>query len=248
MTLAGIKDLWQQEKVIRVSDSFRGSEKLIVINQATQGASGIVIKNRLTETKFDIVVTNEIMSDVVREKYAQILIESTKRADPSAVPLIMDVAFEMLDLPRKEFILTRLRQAFNLDLPPEGDEVDKEEMAKQIMAAKQRQTELQDRAQALEFEEKELKNEKIIAQIRKLLSQASKVDKDVERSEVDTELALVKGDREEKQFKVDTGKTMHDMGMAEIDVMQKEKDRGQQLKAKKGGAIGATAKKRVANS
>ncbi|MDD5006829.1 MAG: hypothetical protein PHC68_00335 [Syntrophorhabdaceae bacterium] len=248
LAVAGIQSLWKQEKVIRVTDSFRGSDKLIVVNQRTMGAGGVVIKNRLEDIKFDIVVTDEIFSDVVREKFAQILIESTKRADPSAVPLIMDVAFEMLDLPKKEFILTRLRQAFNLEIPPEGEDFDKEEAAKQIQAQRQRQSEIQDKVTALDLEERALKNEKTIAQIKKLISQAAHTEKQSTRADIDAELALTSADREEERLRLETGKTQHDMGMKEVEVIQKEKDRVEQNKAKKKGGVIGIAKKRVANS
>ena len=255
LIMSDIQSFWKQEKVIRVTDRMRGTERLITINQAKSDELGhITVKNKLNDMKFDIVVTDDIFSDVLREKYANILIESTKRAAPEAVPLIMDVAFEMLDLPRKEFVLMRLRQAFGLDMPPDED-LDKEEVAKQIAQTKQAQQEQAQRVSNLEIEEQELKNEKLIAQIRKLLSQSGVVDKHVERADVDMEIAIIKENREDERLRLEEGKATNDSRDKAMDkavkiaqIQEQSKARQQQQNQKqgakpkaKGGEIGRRA-------
>lgn len=200
LALSAMQQHWQNEKVIRITDRMRGIDKLLVINERVKGPAGeYVIKNRFHDVKFDIHVMDDTFNDLMREKYAEILIETTKRAAPEAVPQVLDVAFELLDLPKKEFLLARLRQAFGLEIPPDED-MSKEEIAKQVQAKKAEEAKKIERAQNLQFEEQELQNEKLIAQIRKLLKQAEVAEAQVDKIEAETELSIVDADREDERI------------------------------------------------
>uniref|UniRef100_A0A6M3IEU4 Putative portal protein n=1 Tax=viral metagenome TaxID=1070528 RepID=A0A6M3IEU4_9ZZZZ len=224
LIVTSMQQHWKQEKVVRVTDTFKGVDRFIIFNEAVKGDGGsYAVKNSIDDIKFDIVVVEDTFSDLLREKYAEILIETTKRAAPEAIPLILDVAFEMLDFPRKQYVLMRLRQAFNLDVPV-GDDLTKEEVAEQIKTARAKQEEVQQKIQTLDIEEKELKNEKIIAQIRKLLSQSQVSDRQAERSEVDAEVALVEQDRADDKLRIESGLKMLEMNKEEKEARREGKE------------------------
>lgn len=206
LALTAMQKYWKAEKVVRITDTFQGVDKLIVFNQMIEGKTGKPeMKNSITNIKFDIVVTEDVFSDVMREKYAEILIESTKRAAPEAIPVIIDIAFELLDMPNKQYVLMRLRQAFNLDVPPDED-LTKEEAAEKIQQAKAAKQESEAKIEGLQLEEQELKNEKMLAQIRSLLSQTKVKDRESEKVEVETEMLLADSDREDEELELEKDK------------------------------------------
>lgn len=190
LTIAEIQQQWSGEKIIRITDRRRGVDKLVVVNERQQEGK---IKNNITQGRYDIVITDDIQTDVLREKYAEMLIEWTKRAAPEAVPIIIDIVFEMLDIPNKEIILMRLRQAFNLDVPSE--DIDKEQIAKQIQEQRAKQAETQAKMEGLSMEEQQLKNEKLIAQIREIIKKADLEDAMADKTEAETEEILNEDDR-----------------------------------------------------
>lgn len=217
LAMSSIQSWWKQEKIVRVTDRIRGTERLVVFNQRKRDETGnVIVANSISDVKFDMVVTDDIFSDVLREKYAEILIESTKRCAPEAVPIIMDVAFEMLDLPKKEFVLMRLRQAFNLEAPPD-EEMDPKEVAKQIAEAKRLKAEKQDRAMSLELEHKELDNEQLIAKIKKVMAQASVIESQKTKAGVDVERSITDADREDEKLELEKRKVNLDANKSLMD-------------------------------
>lgn len=154
-----IQNTWKEEKVMRVIDRLSGVEKFVEINKRIQDEStgGYVVKNDLTQGRFDLVVATKEITDTMREKNMDLLFSAIQKAPPEAVAPLLNVAFEISDIPEKERILSQIREATGLatldeDLSIAERKVKQQEMANAKQAAavedRQRQQQREDIANA----------------------------------------------------------------------------------------------------
>ncbi len=205
LEMAAIQQYWQGEKIIRITDTLRGGDKKLVFNQEYMDEGGEVkLKNNITQGKYDIIVTRYPQTDTVREKMFDLLSEAIKASPAEAVPQLIDIAFEQIDLPNKDLILTRLRQTFNLEMP--DDSLTREELEAQLQEKRAAQAEKDSKVEELQFEEQSLKNDKVIAQIKRLLGQTDLDKSESEKIDTEKEIDLAQDVRDdethEKELKV----------------------------------------------
>lgn len=175
--VAGIQKEWTGPKVLRVTDRLTGADKFLEINKRFDGG----IKNNITQGRFDMVVTDTPRSDTVREKNMNLIIEWVKKSPPEVIPHLMNIAFEMADLPNKEKFLEKIKPLLGYD-PLEEDmdaEERKQKLIEQLEAEKQaqaKQAELENMSIELEINKKRLENAKIEAEIKKIMAEAAKAE------------------------------------------------------------------------
>uniref|UniRef100_A0A6M3XIY6 Putative portal protein n=1 Tax=viral metagenome TaxID=1070528 RepID=A0A6M3XIY6_9ZZZZ len=197
LVMSAIQQHWKKEKVIRVTDKLRGGDKNLIFNQEYLDDTGNVnVKNNITQGKYDIVVTRYPQTDTIREKMFDLLSEAIKASPPEAVPQLIDIAFEQIDLPNKDIILTRLRQTFNLAIPDQN--LTKEQLESQLREQRAVQAEKDAETEKLQTEEQSLKNEKILAQIKRLLAQIELDKSEAEKIDTEKELSIAKDTREDE--------------------------------------------------
>ena len=162
-----IQGNWKKEKVLRITDRIRGTDKFITINQMTQGPQGeLVIRNNITQGKYDIVVTDTPLTDTIREKNLDLIIEWIKKSPPEIIPHLMNMAFEMSNLPNKEQLLARMKPVLGIN-PLEEDMT-----PEQIKAQTIQMLEEQKKAQA---EAAQIEREGVLAEIESKKAQTAKV-------------------------------------------------------------------------
>ena len=105
--LSLIQSTWTGEKVMRVIDRLSGVEKFIEINKH----DGLEVKNDITQGRFDLVIATKTITDTMREKNLDLLFSAINKAPPEAVAPLLNVAFEISDIPEKERILAQIREA-----------------------------------------------------------------------------------------------------------------------------------------
>jgi hypothetical protein len=110
--LSLVQKTWTDEKVLRVTDRLSGIEKFIQINRPIMTASGAIeIQNDITQARFDLVVTTKEITDTVRDKNLDLLFSAINKAPVEAIAPLLNVAFELSDIPEKERILNKIREA-----------------------------------------------------------------------------------------------------------------------------------------
>jgi len=177
-TVANIQGFWTGEKVLRVTDRVSGAEKFVVLNQIAQGEGGAIeVRNDITQVKFDVVVTDAPMTDTIREQNLNLIIEWVKKSPPEVIPHLMNLAFEMSNIPNKDVLLARIKPILGID--PREEDMSAEQVKQKVVEQLEAQQALQaqeqkfvENKQRLEIEHDSLENEKIKAEIAKLLSDA----------------------------------------------------------------------------
>ncbi len=176
--VANMQGFWTQEKVLRITDRLTSADKFIALNQRIRNNDGVVtIRNNITQGKYDIVVSDAPISDTVREQNMNLVIEWVKKSPPEVIPHLINVAFELSNLPNKEKLLARIRPL--LGMRPGEENLTAEEVKQKVMQEFQAQVEAQKQQAAiaaeaakLQLQNQALQNEKIKAEIRNLQEKA----------------------------------------------------------------------------
>ena len=162
--LSLIQNTWTSAKVLRVIDRLSGVEKFVEVNQQVQNQFGqIEVKNDITQARFDLVITTKEISDTMREKNLDLLFSAINKAPAEAVAPLLNVAFELSDIPEKERILAKIRLATGQ--VGEDEDLTTEERKERLIAAKQQQDTLQAQQQANAQKREELEHEKLAADV-----------------------------------------------------------------------------------
>lgn len=203
---ANMQGFWTGEKVLRITDRITGAEKFVAINKYIMGETGaITVQNNITQFKFDIVVAEAPQTDTIREQNMNLIIEWVKKSPPDVIPHLMNIAFELSNIPNKDQLLARIKPILGVD--PRDEDLSAEEIkqktVQELEAHQQQQAEqaqVAREATQLELEEKRLENDKLKAEIEQIITggrvdrakvvMRDKTDKakiDVKREEVDVQ-------------------------------------------------------------
>ncbi len=217
--VAGIQKEWTGEKILRITDRLSGADKFIELNKQVMGEGGQVIevKNDMTQGRYDLVVSQAPQTDTVKEKTISLVQECISKATPEAIPLLMSAMFEMIDLPNKEQFMAKLKPLLGENPAEEGMTPDerKEAIIQQLEAEKQVKAEQDDIAKQgvkLELRNKELENEKLEVEIRKIMAEATGKTVKADGDAVDTEIKKEKHATESLEKGMDIGERIFNDG------------------------------------
>lgn len=117
LTMAMVQSEWTGHKVLRVTDRMSGAEKFVAINERIydQESGAITVRNDISEARFDIVVANAPITDTMREKNMELLFGAINKAPPEAVAPLLNMAFEISDIPNKTALLKQVRASMGMD-------------------------------------------------------------------------------------------------------------------------------------
>ena len=217
-----VQGTWTGEKILRITDRLTGAEKFVAINE--QDESGM-IKHNITQGKYDLIVSDAPQTDTVRERNLDLIIEWVKKSPPEVIPHLMQLAFEMSNLPNKEQLLTRLRPILGIN-PGDEDlsaEEIKQKAIQELEAQKQVQAamaEVEQRRIALELDRLDAENQKTRAETAKIIKLA-----DIEKEKLQADKA---------KLELDGFKAGYEM-QAKADQARAKEYEGYQRKMNQGG-------------
>jgi hypothetical protein len=136
-TLSMIEQTYTDDKVIRIIGE-RGAAEYLELNKQTENEYGeIEIENDITATKADFVVDATNYNETVRAAMFEQLIDMVGKLDPTVAFQMLDLVFDMSDIPGKEEIVARIRK-LNGETDPNAEETP-EYIAEQEAKAQQQQ-------------------------------------------------------------------------------------------------------------
>ncbi len=152
--LANIEQFMSEEKQFRITN-MRGSPEYITVNDGLP-------ENSIVRTKADYVIDEDDWRASVRQAQVESLLElltTLAPVNPQIAIVLMDLVVEAMDIPQREEIVKRIRQVTGMKDPDADDTAPSpEDQAKEQAAAQQQQLTL----------------ETMMAQLRKLQSEAAK--------------------------------------------------------------------------
>lgn len=175
--IANIQGFWASEKVLRITDRMTGAEKFVELNHKIQTQQGdYEVKNNITQGKYDCIVSEAPQTDTVKEKNIELFTTVIQKSPPEIIPMIMSAILELMDLPNKEQFLAKLKPLLGVD-PLEEDmspEEIKQKLVQEMQVREQQQAmaaQVQEALVKLEVENKALLNEKVKAEIQKIMDE-----------------------------------------------------------------------------
>jgi hypothetical protein len=98
-----MKKLWTYEKVIRITDEQTGGDKFVTFNQ-----NGT---NVIAQGRYDIVVSDHPETETTRNWISRMLMDFATRMSPEIALPVLETALEMSDVPNKEKVIAKIKQA-----------------------------------------------------------------------------------------------------------------------------------------
>jgi len=103
LMLSLMRQFWNYEKVIRITDEQTGGDKFVTFNQ-----NGV---NSISQGRYDIVVSDHPETETTRQWMSRTLMDFASRMPPDIALPVMQVSFEMTDIPNKDKVLQKLAEA-----------------------------------------------------------------------------------------------------------------------------------------
>jgi hypothetical protein len=103
LMLSMMKQYWTYEKVIRITDDQTGADKFVTFNQGG--------KNMLAQGRYDIIVADHPETETTRQWMSRTLMDFASKMSPDIALPVMQVAFEMTDIPNKDAVVKKLAEA-----------------------------------------------------------------------------------------------------------------------------------------
>jgi hypothetical protein len=154
--LSLIEQFMSEQKSFRITNS-RGAPEYVDVNDGLP-------ENDIIRSKADYVISEADWRASMRQAAADQLLEAMSKLPPAVSMVMLDLVVENMDLPNVEEIVKRIR-AVTGQRDPDAEELSPEEVAQQEKAA------AQDEANAQMF----------MAQLRKLVADASKSEAEAKR-------------------------------------------------------------------
>lgn len=182
--IAHIQADWTGPKVLRVTDRVTGAEKFVELNKRFQDpqTGQIVVRNNVTQGRYDVVVSDKQMTDTMRQKNLDNIFSAIQKAPPEAIAPLLNLAFELSDLPNKAQLLHQLRTVLGVEpIDPllTSAEADAKAKEKQQSLEQQRADE-----QQLARTERETAVSKMDAEIKKLLAEVQQMTTEAQAAPV----------------------------------------------------------------
>jgi len=100
LMLSMMKQYWDYEKVIRITDDQTGEDNFITFNPTS-----------LSQARFDIEVSEHPETETTRQWSSQRLLDLSTRMPPEIALPLVQVAFELTDVPNKEKVNKKIAEA-----------------------------------------------------------------------------------------------------------------------------------------
>jgi hypothetical protein len=147
---SGVKQLSNVEQFMSLPKKFRilgpaGAAKFVTLNEPTIDENGqVIFNNDVTKTEADFIVDEMNYHETMRMAMAEQVFDSLKGLPPETALQLLDMAFELTDLPNKDVFAQRIRQLNGM--PEPGQEKDPQYIAqkKKEAADAQNRQRLQD--------------------------------------------------------------------------------------------------------
>lgn len=166
-----IQNTWTGRRVMRITDSLTSAERFITINEKIETEYGIEIRNDITQAIFDLKITDTPLTDTVREKNMDLIFAAINASGPEDTSLLLNLAFELSDIPNKDQYLMPLRQRTGYD--PADDLLTAEEREEKAIHTASIQREEKERQQQTDAVNTKLEQDKTVAEIEKLKAETA---------------------------------------------------------------------------
>ncbi|MDZ4241229.1 MAG: hypothetical protein U1D99_00230, partial [Candidatus Omnitrophota bacterium] len=103
LMLSMMRQHWTYEKVIRITDDKTGADKFVTFNKDGQ--------NMIAQGRYDVIVSDHPETETTRNWMSRTLMDFASKMSPDIAMAVMEIAFEMSDVPNKDAVIRKLKEA-----------------------------------------------------------------------------------------------------------------------------------------
>ena len=162
LMLSLIEQFYSDPKVLRIV-GHQGEIKFEEINR--QGENGETV-NDITSSCADFIVDSQNYSATIRQAMFAVLGDVLTRLDPSVAMQLLDLWFDLSDLPGKDELVRRMRKLTGQQTDGDENDPKKQEELRQKQEAEAKQAAIQEQMIQLEIAEKQGKIERDRAEVQ----------------------------------------------------------------------------------
>ena len=205
--LSMIEQLYTEEKKIRITGGESGkAPEFLEINKYNPETDEII--GDITASQADFVISEQDYSATIRQAMFESMTEIIKTMQPEAAIQILDLVFELSDLPGKEKFVDRLRALTGqrgTDVDPTPEEVAADQ-AKADAAARAAEAQNQILQTQLAAEQ---------AKVRKLEQEAQLIAAKIKTESVNQQVSAAGVDYDKEKLRIEKASTMHTIEQGE---------------------------------
>ena len=205
--LSMIEQLYTEEKKIRITGGESGkAPEFLEINKYNPETDEII--GDITASQADFVISEQDYSATIRQAMFESMTEIIKTMQPEAAIQILDLVFELSDLPGKEKFVDRLRALTGqrgTDVEPTPEEVAADQ-AKADAAARAAEAQNQILQTQLAAEQ---------AKVRKLEQEAQLIAAKIKTESVNQQVSAAGVDYDKEKLRIEKASTMHTIEQGE---------------------------------
>lgn len=207
ITLSMIEQFYTEEKKLRITGGENGkAPEFLEINKYDPETGEIV--GDITASQADFVISEQDYSATIREAMFESLTEIVKTMPPEAALQIIDLVFDLSDLPGKEKFVDRLR-ALTGQRGTEGEPTPEEIAADQAKAAAaQQEAEMQNQILATQLAAEQ-------AKVKKLEQEAQLVAAKIRTESVNQQVSIAGVGYDREKLKIEKASVMHNIETGE---------------------------------
>jgi len=173
MELSLIEQFCPEERTFRIVGE-RGQTEFVTVNRETPDEDGEL--NDITARKADFVVDQQTFNASIRQSMFDSLIELVKIVPPEIAIHLLDLIFDLSDLPGKDVYVERIRALTGETDPDENVEDESPEKQAQAQQAAAQEAEMAQLIQELELRMAMAKTEKAEAEADKAAAETAKIE------------------------------------------------------------------------
>ena len=156
-----VADIGENQKDVQINKDNHKKTRTIRLNERREDGFTKKVTNQVVRTRMNVVMDEVANTKTYRQQLARGLMEMAGQMPDQIKMALIDMIVELSDIPSRDEVLKRIRQAT-------GQGVDPEDMTEEEQAQMQRKQQLQQEMEELEIENKRLEVQELAAKARKL--------------------------------------------------------------------------------
>ncbi|WP_339898271.1 OmpH family outer membrane protein [uncultured Gilvimarinus sp.] len=188
-----VDDIGEKETEIRINVNKPQRTKVVVLNKRIDDGGISRVTNSVMRTKTRVVLSDIQNTPGYRQQMAKSLMDMAAQLPEQYAVALVDMIVELSDIPNRDEVLKRIRQASGVGINPE-------DMTEEEQAAAQRKQQIQQMMEDLEIQTKQTELADMQAKVRELNAKAAQMEQmtPVERDKTAAEIKEINAKIKEK--------------------------------------------------
>lgn len=186
-----VQDIGKTEMPVQIDANKPQPTRTVVLNQHSEEGE---INNDIHHVKTRVVLTDVTKSPGYRAQMQRTLLEVMGQVPPEIQMVLVDLMLEMNELPNRDEVLKRIRQAT-------GQAMDPKDITPEMQAEMQRKAEMAQKVEEMQMQQMGLQLEKLAGEVQQLNAKSAESEGKVQKMATDEQKTLAEIERIRAEIK-----------------------------------------------